>query len=225
MGNGGEFYPARAFYKKEGRIKYISHLDMNRCVSRALKRSRLPVWHTLGFNPHIYVTFALPLSLGYESNCESFDFRLTEQMDWEEVRDRLNAVLPEGITVTGVSPPAVKPDRIAWADYEITQEFDGQDTKTVCSALGAFLAQPEILVMKHTKKGEKEVDVKPYFQILDLKAEGDAVQLRLRAAAGSGFNLNPTLLLDAFQKSTALPAAWTRVFRCAILQDSGHPFI
>ena len=79
MDNG--FYTVRAFYRKEGRIKYISHLDMNRCISRDLKRSGLPVWHTLGFNSHIYLTFALPLSLGYESLCDSFDFRLTREMD------------------------------------------------------------------------------------------------------------------------------------------------
>jgi len=79
----------RVFWKKEGRIKYISHLDINRCMARALKRSRLPVWHTLGFNPHIYTTFALPLALGYESECESVDFRLTEQVPMQEVVDRL----------------------------------------------------------------------------------------------------------------------------------------
>ena len=49
---------------------YISLLDMQRVMQRVLKRSGLPVWHTLGFNPHIYMTFACPLSLGQESQCE-----------------------------------------------------------------------------------------------------------------------------------------------------------
>ena len=40
---------------------YISLLDMQRVMQRVLKRSALPVWHTLGFNPHIYMTFALSL--------------------------------------------------------------------------------------------------------------------------------------------------------------------
>ena len=48
---------------------YISLLDMQRVMQRVLKRSGLPVWHTLGFNPHIYMTFACPLSLGQESQC------------------------------------------------------------------------------------------------------------------------------------------------------------
>ena len=54
---------------------YISLLDMQRVMQRVLKRSGLPVWHTLGFNPHIYMTFACPLSLGQESQCECVDVK------------------------------------------------------------------------------------------------------------------------------------------------------
>ena len=48
----------RVFYKKLGRLKFISHLDMNRFMLRALRLSGLPVWYTEGFNPHPYATFA-----------------------------------------------------------------------------------------------------------------------------------------------------------------------
>ena len=87
----------RVFFAKEGRLKYISHLDVTRCLARVFKRSRLPIWYTQGFNPHAYLTFALPLPLGVESCCESFDFRLTEEVSCEEVTDRLNAVLPDDL--------------------------------------------------------------------------------------------------------------------------------
>ena len=43
----------RIFYTKRGRIRYISHLDMNRLMQRALSRAKLPVWFTQGFNPHL----------------------------------------------------------------------------------------------------------------------------------------------------------------------------
>ena len=84
----------RVFFAKEGRLKYISHLDVTRCLARVFHRCGLPIWYTQGFNPHAYLTFALPLPLGVESRCESFAFRLTEEVNYEEVRDRLNAVLP-----------------------------------------------------------------------------------------------------------------------------------
>ena len=73
----------RVFYEKTGRAKYISHLDINRCMQRALRRAEIPVWYTEGFNPHPYTTFALPLSLGYESLCETMDLRITRMMDCE----------------------------------------------------------------------------------------------------------------------------------------------
>ena len=92
----------RVFFAKEGRLKYISHLDVTRCLARVFKRSRLPIWYTQGFNPHAYLTFALPLPLGVESCCESFDFRLTEEVSCEEVTDRLNAVLPDDIAVSAL---------------------------------------------------------------------------------------------------------------------------
>ena len=52
----------RVFYHKTSRAKYISHLDIMRCMQRAVVRAGLPVWYTEGFNPHIYLTFSLPLS-------------------------------------------------------------------------------------------------------------------------------------------------------------------
>ena len=65
----------RIWFTKTGEAFYISLLDLQRVMQRALKRSGLPVWYTLGFNPHIYMTFAAPLSLGQESLAETVDFK------------------------------------------------------------------------------------------------------------------------------------------------------
>ena len=207
----------RVFFRKEGRIKYISHLDIVRCVSRALKRSKLPVWHTLGFNPHIYITFALPLALGYESTCESMDFRLTEEQPMETVVSRLNEVFPEGLTAYAAAPAVQKPEEIAWADYEITQEFDRFGGDDVAAALEKWCGRSEIPVRKKGKKGERVIDAAPHFQIQKVEAQGNSLHFDMRAAAGSTLNINPTLLLDAFAEETGFRADWMRVVRTAIL--------
>ena len=113
---GKPVYEVRAFYRKEGRAKYISHLDLYRTVQRAFQRAKLPIWFTLGFNPHIYLTYALPLALGYEGVRESFDFRLTEDIPLPEAAARLNAAMPEGIVITELLPPVHKADDIQRAD-------------------------------------------------------------------------------------------------------------
>ena len=65
----------RLFFKKNGPLKFVSHLDMNRVMIRLLRLSKVPVWYTEGFNRHPYITFALPLSLGFSSEYEVMDFR------------------------------------------------------------------------------------------------------------------------------------------------------
>ena len=92
---------------------YISLLDMQRVMQRVLKRSGLPVWHTLGFNPHIYMTFACPLSLGQESQCECVDVKTeAENPDFAQWQTALNAIMPAGIEVYRVEPVKMKADAI-----------------------------------------------------------------------------------------------------------------
>ena len=86
----------RIWFAKEGKVKYISHLDVMRCMSRAVRRARLPLWYTEGFNPHPQLVFALPLSVGMASECELLDFKLDEftcvsGMDAEKNRSRANS--------------------------------------------------------------------------------------------------------------------------------------
>ena len=53
-----------AVFEKSERIRHIGHLDIQRAVQRALRRSGLPVAYSQGFNPHILITFASALSTG-----------------------------------------------------------------------------------------------------------------------------------------------------------------
>ena len=96
----------RLFFSKTGRAKYISALDLITCFQRAIRRTDIPIWHTQGFNPHTYVNVNLPLSLGSEGINESMDIKLTEQTDFDVVRDKLNAVLPPDIRIISLSSAA-----------------------------------------------------------------------------------------------------------------------
>ena len=69
----------RVFYRKNGPLRFVSHLDMSRLVTRMLRRTGLEVWYTEGFNSRLYINFALPLSLGFTSNYECFDFKLQQE--------------------------------------------------------------------------------------------------------------------------------------------------
>lgn len=210
----------RVFYSKTGPAKYISHLDITRCMQRSLKRAGIPVWYTQGFNPHMYMAFALPLSLGYESVCEAMDLRLTETVDFEAMKQQLNEALPRNLRVLSVGSQEQKPQEIRFADYEV--RICTKHPEVFSTAFQMFLEQPEILVEKRTKKGIKEIDIKPDMAIRDIKTEGDEVLLTLRTTAGQR-NINPTLLTDAFLKEYADPVHLS-VLRLALWNEEEQAF-
>ena len=225
MGNELFVDTVRVFFEKKGRIKYISHLDIVRCISRAIKRSGLPVWYTLGFNPHIYLTFALPLSLGFESECESMDFRLTEHKDPQEIIESLNRVFPEGLRVYKAVLAVTKPEAIRWAQYDIRLEYDCLSGEEVAKEFEAFCGQSCIETSKRTKKGEKTIDLKPLFSIQKLIGERNAVTMVMRAAAGTSLNINPTLVLNAFAAQSGRVPDWMKIVRTRILTEKLEDFV
>ncbi|MBC8569541.1 TIGR03936 family radical SAM-associated protein [Zongyangia hominis] len=214
MDNANDFRPIRVFFSKKGDAIYISHLDLTRCMQRCIKRSGIPIWYTQGFHPHQYMTFALPLALGYESECESMDIRLTEEMDLSVVMELLNAALPRDIRVLRVTQPKMDPKEIAFAEYEAEVSFacDSQGEKFL-----ALLEQDQILVSKRTKKGPKDVDLKPLLELLSWEEREGALHLSLRLPAGSTLNLNPTLLFDAFCRAYQCETAQWKVRRTRVL--------
>ena len=89
----------RLRFSKTDQAKYISHLDTNRVFSRAFARAKIPLWFTEGFNPHPFMSFSLPLSLGVESLCENVDIRILENIPYDEIKRRMNESLPQGIRI------------------------------------------------------------------------------------------------------------------------------
>lgn len=115
-----DFVTIRLVFSKTGRARYISHLDLNRAMIRAIRRAALPIWYTEGFNRHPYVTFAAPLSLGYEGERETMDLRLQEPMDLEELVRRLNGAMPEGLRILSAAPAVMKAGEAVLARYRLS---------------------------------------------------------------------------------------------------------
>lgn len=83
-------------FSKTDEAAYISHLDLMHCMQRIITRAKLPVWYTEGFNQHIYISIALPLSTGYSGEWEFLDFNCTAEQLPEDAVQRMNAVCPSG---------------------------------------------------------------------------------------------------------------------------------
>lgn len=195
----------RAFFSKTGRAKYISHLDLSSVVIRAMKRTRLPIWQTEGFNPRTYVTFMLPLSLGQEGLHEAMDFRLIEDVPYSEVREKLNAALPPDIQVTEITVPRDKNTDITAARYHIISSADPEKLRQLCE-------KEQINVEKRTKKGSTIVDLKPL--MTDVEQQGE--ELFVTLPAGNTFNINPSLIFEAYSAEYGEPVKRLRIIRTNI---------
>ena len=214
----------RLWIKKEGKAKYISHLDMNRCFTRAVRRAKLNLWYTEGFNPHPYLYFLAPLSLGQESDGEPLDIRMEDDTPNEEICRRMNDVLPEGVSVARVEDAVAGVSDIAYASYTITFETDSAEAAAAfCAAADGVMRQGGLTAEKMGKQGRhkvvKQVDVCAKVKSFAFTTKDNCVALETVLQAGNDM-LNPTLLTDALQKALDT-AFFVRIRRRAFLRQDG----
>ena len=141
-----------------GRAAYLSHLDMQRTLQRALRRADMPLLYSQGFNPHPLMAFAGALSTGFESQREWFDVRLEGDIAPGDFEARLNAVLPEGMAVShAMEAPeglGTLTGHLAAARYTLwVRPEKAVMAAEVNSALNQLLEREEIMVQKRTKSG------------------------------------------------------------------------
>ncbi len=193
----------RMSFEKTGMAKFISHLDTVRCITRAMKRANVPIWFTEGFNPHAFLTFAMPLSLGFESLCETVDFRLMEEVDLKELAKKINDSLPVDITVKEIYVPNTASNDIRWAEYKIA--FNNPD-KLLLELAESRLSADEIIVMKKAKQGrkkvEKPVNIKEHINSYELNECDGKLVLKTILSSGTSNNINPMLLIGVLTKDT-----------------------
>ena len=188
----------RVWFIKTKSAKYVSHLDLLRCMTRVLKISKLPVWHTEGYNPRIYMTFAMPLSLGFSGEREIMDIRLNEDVPFDKICDVLRAKLPEDIYVTEASEPKMKLEEIGFANYQI--DIESKDSGKIKAKIHEMLDRENLTVIKHGKKGDKEVDIKPHFS--DMKIEQineNLLRILVCLPCSVSGGINPNLFINLLE--------------------------
>ncbi len=216
----------RIRFSKTDRLKYISHLDINRAMSRAFKRADIPLWYTEGFNPHPYMSFSLPLSLGVESMCESVDIRIIDDIDNLEIKRRMNDALPDGLKVIDVYDNFRDCSEIAFSDYVFKFQFD--DNESALEKIKSVLECEQILALKKAKQGRrrvlKETDIKTFIDKYSISIRGDVIVLNIRLLAGPDKNLNPSLLFDTIIRLIDMDFEWKSISRISLLDRNYNEF-
>lgn len=187
------------FIRGEG-VKFISHLDLMKVFERAIRRAGIPIAYSQGFNPHPQMVFGLPLSVGVTSDAEYMDIQLTEDMEPETFADSLNCQLPMDLKIcqTGILNRKTNiMSEITHGSYEVKVE-SAVSQEVIQRALSSVMSLKELVVRKESKKGTREVDIRPMILDLSLSDAPSTISMLLRA--GGEANLKPELLVSALNE-------------------------
>ena len=192
----------RLLFEKTGRSVWISHLDLMRVFQRAFKRAGLPLTHTQGFNPRPSVSIALPLSVGVESICELLDFDLVDGTDipLNEIKERLNETLIEGVQVLDVYPNGQKIRELSYLNCQIHLHYNNPLPSSTASKIEDLFNQSEILVKKKTKSGVQEQNIIPMVNSITISSPANNIVMLDAVICCQNPTLNPNQLVLAIEK-------------------------
>lgn len=193
-------------FTKKNEVKYISHLDTMRTLSRAFKRADLPLSYSKGFNPHASISSASPLSVGISSTAEYADIELDEDLNKNLIMERLNSNLPSGmrilnvIKIEGKMPAAMS--SVYKALYSIVLKHNTDKTE-ILKIIDEISNLNEIKIIKKTKSGEKLTDVKPFISNISISdIDENNVTFNCLLSSGSRGNLNPEAVCEIIKDNS-----------------------
>ena len=187
----------RLLFEKTGNAVWISHLDLMRLFQRSFKRAGLALKHSQGYSPRPYVAVALPLSVGVESCCELLDFDLEgDAVPNDEIRDRLNNALTEGVRVLEVYDEGAKIKHLALLDCTVTLEYDGGVPAEADASIRELFSREGLTVEKKGKNGPTQQDIIPMIRRIQVTAGEREIELRALVCCQNP-SLNPMQLAAA----------------------------
>jgi len=157
----------RIKYSKEGKAKYISHLDLTAIMQRAFIRAGINLKYSEGFNPHPYISVALPLSVGCESMCELLDVDISA----DSIPNIEIISLPEGIVIKEIYKPNRKFNDIDWVKVDGTVHYIELNDSNITEKINNCFNQKSIMISKKTKRGIKELDIAPYVKNFNVESD------------------------------------------------------
>lgn len=170
-------------------MRFLGHLDLARTLMRSLRRARLPLVYSQGFNPKPRVQFGPALPLGFQSRGEYLDVETSARLDAEGTLDRVNAVLPEGLRVEAVreigrAVPALG-ESIRAARYRVTWAGDG----VAADWIARFRERGPVTLVSERKGKTAAFDLAR--EVLSLEAAGDGDLRLMLALRGDGASVRP----------------------------------
>jgi radical SAM-linked protein len=201
----------RMQFTKEEPVRYISHLDLARAFERAIRRAKLPVAMSEGFNPHMKVAYASALSVGVTSSCEYIDIEMREAIAGESAITALRQQMPAGLNLVRYQVMEVHPAALMkvvnMADYAMEVPLSKPiDRNWLQDQLALFAGLPEIMFTRTSPKGSRTLDIRPLMQELRIvECSQDRVKFSLRTHITDKGSIKPQEVLRVFAQLYDIP--------------------
>lgn len=209
-----------AVFEKGETLRYIGHLDLMRTVQRALRRSLLPVKYSNGFNPHIRLSFAAPLSVGVVGKRELMEVPVEDGVTEEQFVEAFNKVSPACLQVVGAR--CISDDfptlmsLVAGSRYTI-RLWSGEDADKVAQAFDSFMALDAYVAVRRTKSGENPCDIRPFVKEGSIVKTEEGYLIKLETVTFDSGALKPSLWLDSLCAFAGCEKPQHIIYRDAIL--------
>ena len=174
-------------FRKVGNLQFISHLDLQKAMAKVLVRAKAPLWYSRGFNPHAKLIFALPLSVGAQSECEYLDVRVERAIPPLELMEHINAELTEELRFLDAYYPETALEDIYWAEYDFSIKTTGAD-ENLAQEIEKLLKAEQVIILKKAKDKYKkiffkEVDIAPYVRDASVNFDGEVIRINAKLSA------------------------------------------
>lgn len=220
----------RIQYRKNGMMKFLSHLDMVRLVERSLRRGQMPLKFSQGFNPHPKIAFAAPLSVGLTSDYELVDIEMTEAIDLAAFKELFPSIFPGGIEFVRAQHLEQSKSLMSLVTdcaYAVKVMGSPETLKVFAKMAENVMNKEELNVVKKSKekrKPDKTVNIRPQIKELSVLDQSDEeVVLRMKLATGSAANLKPETVVAviAEQAEISIDPYDVRIHRVMLYGEEG----
>ncbi|SMB80406.1 radical SAM-linked protein [Desulfonispora thiosulfatigenes DSM 11270] len=183
--------------------KFISHLEVLRTWERSIRRAKIPLAYSQGFNPHPKLSFASALAVGVTSEDEYVDVELKNSISIEEINKSLEKSLPSAINIIDVKEIDKKSPSlmsiINRAKYNIrVRLLDPLNQADFEQKIDDLFKQEQIIIRRKGKKGMKEKDIKSgIYNISGRIIDNKFLDFNIDVQSGSEDNIRPGDVLNA----------------------------
>ena len=214
---------------KEPGIRFISHLEYQRSIEKALRRAGTPVAYSEGFNPHMRFSLASALSVGVTSSCEFVEIKLQEERPLEELVEPIRRALPMGIHIVKADLADDKAPKFMAVAQGARYEVLVPCSEDPAAGLAAFAAAETVPYTKTHKKGKgkpKTIDVKEFIPAVESQWKDGELQLAFDCKITPTGSMKASeflqVLRDQFQVPLSFEQADIRRVDLYTRDEAGH---